>query len=64
MKKRKKEFRGFYQEIVDDFLNDIENIFEFATKKSKKSCKISENFSDKYSCFIFYYLNLPIVFFQ
>ena len=39
MKKRKKEFRGFYQEIVDDFLNDIENILEFATKKSKKSCK-------------------------
>lgn len=35
MKKRRREFRGFYQEIVDDFLNDIENILEFAKKSQK-----------------------------
>jgi 8-oxo-dGTP pyrophosphatase MutT (NUDIX family) len=36
MKKKKREFRGFYQEIVDDFLNDMENIYNFAIKKARK----------------------------
>jgi 8-oxo-dGTP pyrophosphatase MutT (NUDIX family) len=35
MKKHKKKFRNFYQKIVDIFLNDIENIYDFALKKSK-----------------------------
>jgi hypothetical protein len=35
MKKNKKKFRNFYQEIVDIFLNDIDNIYEFALQKSK-----------------------------
>jgi 8-oxo-dGTP pyrophosphatase MutT (NUDIX family) len=33
MKKRKHEFRNFYQEIVDLFLKDIENIHRFLDKK-------------------------------
>jgi len=36
MKKHKKEFRKFYQEIVDKFLEDKENIYNFAVKKTKK----------------------------
>jgi hypothetical protein len=36
MKRRKKEFRKFYQEIVDLFLENEENIYSFATKKAKK----------------------------
>jgi 8-oxo-dGTP pyrophosphatase MutT (NUDIX family) len=36
MKKRRMEFRGFYQEIVDKFLEDKENIYNFAVKKMKK----------------------------
>jgi len=35
--KRKKEFRGFYQNIVDLFLEDMTNIKKFISKKSKKS---------------------------
>jgi len=36
MKKRKKDFRQFYQEIVDKFLEDKENIYNFAMKKTNK----------------------------
>jgi 8-oxo-dGTP pyrophosphatase MutT (NUDIX family) len=40
MKIRKKEFRNFYQEIIDDILYNIENIEKFIYKKSlKKSSK-------------------------
>jgi len=39
LKTRKKEFRGFYQEIVDDFLRDIENIQEFINKNSHNYSK-------------------------
>jgi hypothetical protein len=35
MKRRKKEFRNFYQEIVDDILADMENIQRFIQTKSK-----------------------------
>jgi 8-oxo-dGTP pyrophosphatase MutT (NUDIX family) len=41
VKKHKKEFRHFYQEIVDLFLNDLENIEEFAVNKSKKINRFS-----------------------
>jgi hypothetical protein len=37
MKRRKNEFRKFYQEIVDKFLEDKENIYNFAVKKTNKS---------------------------
>ena len=36
MKKRKGEFRKFYQEIVGKFLADEENIYKFAVKKQRK----------------------------
>jgi len=36
IKRRKKEFRNFYQEIVDLFLNDRENIRMFLYTKSNK----------------------------
>ena len=36
MKRRKNEFRKFYQEIVDKFLDDKENIYKFAVTKTKK----------------------------
>lgn len=36
MKKRRSEFRGFYQEIVDKFIADKENILHFMNKKNKK----------------------------
>jgi hypothetical protein len=39
LKTRKKEFRGFYQEIVDTFLHDIENITKFALSKSSRNKK-------------------------
>jgi 8-oxo-dGTP pyrophosphatase MutT (NUDIX family) len=35
IKRRKKEFRNFYQEIVDDILVDMENIEQFIIGKSK-----------------------------
>jgi len=46
MKTRKTEFRKFYQDIVEDFLNDIENIKKFAEAKSKKVSKTRKNHSD------------------
>lgn len=36
MKKRIKEFRNFYQDIVDLFLSKKENIYRFLLSKSKK----------------------------
>jgi 8-oxo-dGTP pyrophosphatase MutT (NUDIX family) len=36
LKSRKKEFRGFYQDIVDVFLQDIENITKFILSKHKR----------------------------
>jgi len=42
MKRRKKEFRSFYQEIVNYFISDIENIEQFIRKQiSKKKTKKS-----------------------
>ena len=35
LKRRKSEFRKFYQEIVDLFLTDIENIKQFIKTRSK-----------------------------
>jgi 8-oxo-dGTP pyrophosphatase MutT (NUDIX family) len=43
MKRRKKEFRGFYQEIVDLFIADSENIRTFIEKKSKRGQKTRKN---------------------
>lgn len=39
MKKRKQEFRNFYQNIVDLFLNDMNNIRKFLEKKSTKKTR-------------------------
>ena len=39
MKKRRKEFRSFYQEIVDKFLREIENIRRFLKKNNRKTKK-------------------------
>ena len=36
MKKRRGEFRGFYQEIIDKFIEDKENILNFITQKNIK----------------------------
>ena len=36
MKRRKREFRKFYQEIVALFLEEEENIYNFARKKTQK----------------------------
>jgi hypothetical protein len=47
MKHRKKEFRNFYQEIVDDILSDIENIEEFIFKKAKKKTKTRSSLTKK-----------------
>lgn len=33
MKKRKGEFRNFYQEMVDKFIEDSENIYRFIESK-------------------------------
>jgi 8-oxo-dGTP pyrophosphatase MutT (NUDIX family) len=43
LKRRQKEFRGFYQKIVDRFLEDIENITLFIKSKSIKSNKTRKN---------------------
>lgn len=43
IKRRKKEFRGFYQEILDDILGDIENIQSFIHSKAKKNNKTRKN---------------------
>ena len=40
MKNKKREFRKFYQEIVDKFIEDSENIYRFIeTKKPMKTMK-------------------------
>lgn len=39
LKRKKKEFRGFYQFIVDRFLEDIENIVTFAKSRASKNNK-------------------------
>jgi len=39
MKKRRSEFRNFYQEIVDLFLRDIENIRNFIDKKFNRKTR-------------------------
>jgi 8-oxo-dGTP pyrophosphatase MutT (NUDIX family) len=44
MKKRKSEFRKFYQEIVELFLNDINNIRKFLDKKSKRKTRKTYRF--------------------
>jgi 8-oxo-dGTP pyrophosphatase MutT (NUDIX family) len=44
LKRRKKEFRGFYQNIVDLFLEDIENIISFAKSKASKFNKTRKNY--------------------
>ena len=36
MKRRKHEFRNFYQEIIDEFLDSIENIQKFAEEKQNR----------------------------
>jgi hypothetical protein len=36
MKKRRSEFRGFYQEIIDKFIADKEKIMNFIQKKHNK----------------------------
>jgi len=46
MKKRKHEFRNFYQEIVDLFLGDMENIKRFLEKKMKKSNRKTRKFNN------------------
>lgn len=43
LKHRKKEFREFYQKIVDRFLEDIENITRFIKSKANKSNKTRKN---------------------
>jgi hypothetical protein len=43
MKRRKKEFRNFYQEIIDLFLKDIKNIQGFLEKKNNKSYESYES---------------------
>jgi len=43
IKRRKKEFRGFYQEILDDILADVENIQRFIYSRSKKLNKTRKN---------------------
>ena len=40
MKNRKAEFRKFYQDIVDDFLKDIDQIRNFAESKYKKKTNV------------------------
>jgi hypothetical protein len=46
MKKRKHEFRNFYQELVDLFLGDMENIKRFLEKKIKKSNRKTRKFNN------------------
>ena len=53
MKKRRSEFRGFYQEIVDKFIADKENILQFITQKNKKKNHTRKSKIDKeYTRFI------------
>ena len=44
MKKKRSEFRNFYQEIVDLFLRDIENIRKFIDKKRNNNRKTKKNY--------------------
>lgn len=44
MRKRKVEFRKFYQEIVDLFLNDIDNIRKFLEKKTNRKTRKNYGF--------------------
>ena len=44
MRKRKSEFRKFYQEIVDLFLNDIDNIRKFLEKKTNRKTRKNYGF--------------------
>jgi hypothetical protein len=44
LKRKKKEFRGFYQNIVDLFLEDIENIISFAKSKVSKMNKTRKTY--------------------
>ena len=39
MRKKKREFRGFYQEIVDKFLLDIDSIRTFIEKKNHRKTR-------------------------
>jgi hypothetical protein len=39
MENKRSEFRNFYQEIVDKFLENQENIYKFIEKKMKKNSK-------------------------
>jgi 8-oxo-dGTP pyrophosphatase MutT (NUDIX family) len=39
MKKKKREFRKFYQEIVELFLNDVDNIRKFIEKKNNRKTR-------------------------
>ena len=43
MRKKKRQFRSFYQEIVDKILLDVENIRDFIDKKTKKHRKTQKN---------------------
>jgi 8-oxo-dGTP pyrophosphatase MutT (NUDIX family) len=43
LKRRKKEFRNFYQEIVDVFLRDAENIRRFIGGKKQRKNKTMKN---------------------
>jgi 8-oxo-dGTP pyrophosphatase MutT (NUDIX family) len=43
MKRRRSEFRGFYQEITDQIIGDIENIEKFIRKNINRSRKTQKN---------------------
>jgi hypothetical protein len=44
MKKNKRQFRNFYQEIVENILLDVENIRKFMEKNTKKHRKTRKNY--------------------
>jgi len=44
MKEKKKEFRNFYQEIIELFLQDEENIKKFLEKRNKSNRKTKKNY--------------------
>ena len=39
LKSKRSQFRGFYREIVDKFINEIENIRSFISKKSARKTR-------------------------
>jgi 8-oxo-dGTP pyrophosphatase MutT (NUDIX family) len=43
MKRRRSEFRNFYQEITDQIIGDVENIEKFIRKNINKSRKTQKN---------------------